>query len=172
MKKSFIIVSIVILVVIIFVVGAVIGIKQLIDKSDKDKLEKDEVAKISNIKSFYFSYSNGYAMNAYTRYEINKVDGKYVSKIKQYGKSDEEAQIIEISEETVRELERILNKYEVTKWDGFKESDQDVMDGDSFSCSIHMEDGKNISASGYMVWPTHYRDVVSELDSFFLGIIK
>ena len=111
-------------------------------------------------------------MNAYTRYEINKKDGKYIATIKQYGKSDEEAQKVEVSENKVKELESILNKYNVIKWNGFNQNDKNVLDGDSFSLSIHMEDDKDISASGYMKWPDNYKNVREELNSFFEDLLK
>ena len=41
------------------------------------------------------------------------------------------------------------------------------LDGDSFSFSLYTEDGKSISASGYMSWPKNYGEVEKELTNIF-----
>lgn len=122
---------------------------------------------ISDITHFYFTYSKGYAMNSYITYQIDKTNNKYIVKIKPYGKSEDEKIEKEISKEDVVKLENMLNKYNVYKWDGFHKTDKNVLDGDSFSCTINTESDVRVSASGYMMWPENYRNVVSELDTFF-----
>ena len=152
-------------IAIIIAVLATLGIR----KSTK---VTPPASNISNIKHFYFTYSNGYAMNSYTKYEIDEKDGKFIAKIKQYGEPEEDSKEIEISSEKMKELENILNKYNVSKWDGFNKTDKNVLDGDSFSFSLRTEDNKSISASGYMKWPDNYKNVVGELETFFGDLIK
>lgn len=125
---------------------------------------------ITKIKSFYITYSNGYAINSYTRYELGINDGKYVAKIKPYGVSEEDLLEIEVDKSIMDKIEEILKKYEVNKWDGFDKSNQGVLDGDSFSLSVGLKDNKSIHASGYMMWPDHYRDVVNEISPIFTEI--
>lgn len=129
-------------------------------------------SQISDINSFYFTYTKGYAINSYIIYDIKKNDDTYIVHVKQYGKAEEEAVEKEVSKETITKLEEILNKYNVSKWSGFNKTDKNVLDGNSFSCSISMENGKSISASGYMKWPQNYKEVVEELDLFFEDLIK
>lgn len=126
-----------------------------------------ESKEISDINYFYFTYTKGYAMNSYVTYQINKTNNKYIAKIKPYGKSEDEKIEKEISKEDVTKLEKILNKYNVSSWNGFNKTDKNVLDGDSFSCTIYAENDVKVSASGYMMWPENYRNVVSELDVFF-----
>ena len=121
----------------------------------KNKPITPTASNISNIKYFYFTYSNGYAMNAYTKYQIDEKDGKY-----------------ELSLEKMKELEIILNQYNVSELNGFNKTDKNVLDGDSFSFSLRMENNKGISASGYMKWPENYKNVVRELETFFGNLIK
>ena len=126
---------------------------------------------IKDIKSLHYSYSVGYAMYANYIYEI-KCDDKCTIKIKPNGYSEEESKEYEISEDKLKEIINVLNKYEVSNWDGYSKSDPNVLDGDSFSFSLYEKDGTNISASGYMMWPDHYRDVKTELKEIFDSFIK
>ena len=131
---------------------------------------KEEDLEISNIKSFYFTYTNGYMINSYTRYQIVIEEEKYIAKIKPYGKSEDEEKEIEINQDFIEKIVTILKKYEVTKWDGFNKSDHDVMDGDSFSISITMINDKSINASGYMKWPNNFRNVRDEISVLFMNL--
>lgn len=126
---------------------------------------------IGDIKSLEFSYSNGYAMNAYTTYKI-ECNEKCVVEVKPHGVPDEDKLKIEIDKKVCDKLKDILEKYNVGKWDGFNKNDKNVLDGDSFHLYVHFVDGTGISASGYMKWPNHYGEVKGELDGFFTNLIK
>ena len=118
---------------------------------------------ISNIKSMRLSYSGGWSAYAYTIYDLKEKDDGYYVEIKPYGVPDDEAQEVKLTEEQIKQIEEILTKYKVSKWNGFKKSDMNVLDGDSFSFYLHTEDGVDVSASGYMRWPENYKGVRSEL---------
>lgn len=120
--------------------------------------------KIESITRLHFSYSNGYMANAYTTYDIELKDNKYYVVIKPYLIPEEQTFEVEIDKKTIKEIINILNKYEVSEWDGFSKSDKNVLDGDSFSFWVYLEDGTDIHASGYMMWPKNYGEVRSELD--------
>ena len=128
-------------------------------------LSKKEV-EISEIKSLYFTYTRGYAMNAYVVYDLN-CDDNCILKYKPYGIDIEEAKKVKVSMDTIKKVKDILLKYEVSKWNGFNKTDNNVLDGDSFHLSIFMKDGESISASGYMTWPKNYGEVKVELDNLF-----
>lgn len=123
---------------------------------------------ITNIKIFRFSYTTGYAMNSDTKYEVTCADKCYVS-IKLYGESDSTES--EITSENVLKLQNILNKYKVSKWNGFQKVDKKVLDGNSFSLSIS-SDTANVTASGYMKYPSNYKKCRTELDEFFSNLRK
>ena len=126
---------------------------------------------IENIKSMHLSYSNGYMMNANTIYDLSCED-KCIVKIKPYLIPDNEAKEYEVSEDTMKSLEKLLSDYSVRKWDNFHKSDQYVLDGDSFSFSLYFNDGTSISASGYMMWPENYRSVRDGISTLFDSYIK
>lgn len=121
---------------------------------------------MSNTISFNFFYTKGYAFNADIRYEYELKDGKYYASIKPYEVSEEDKTTKEVDKEFIIKVEEILNKYEVYKWNGFNKSDNDVLDGDSFSLSVSTEE-ETISASGYMSYPDNYLKVKNELDILF-----
>ncbi len=133
---------------------------------------KNKNVYIGHVERFEFFYTQGYAMNADVRYKFNhKVkDNWYKISVKEYGVSEEDAKLIEVDEEFRDKLEAIIDKYKVKSWDGFNKSDKNVLDGDSFSLSIHYPSG-SVSAHGYMSWPKNYRDFRNEIDELF-GEIK
>lgn len=160
---------IILLLGIIIVVAGIIAAVILLNKKETEPEEPYQ--EIKDITSLSLSYDKGYTMNANISYRIRKEDEKYIATIKLYGVPEEEAKEVEARDETVKEIESILNKYKVSKWDGFKKSDNRVLDGNSFSFSLDYADGKHIYAHGYMKWPDNYREVRDELDKLFEGLI-
>lgn len=122
--------------------------------------------KIESISSFSFFYTNGYAINSDIRYEID-CKKECIAIIKQYGKDEDEKVEAKIDDETLNKIVEVLNRFDVLKWDRFSKSDKNVLDGDSFSMHFTYNDGKRVSANGYMVWPANYRNVRDELDNIF-----
>ena len=136
-----------------------------------DNLYKNDEINMIGLNYFRFSYSRGYAINSNIIYEINEKDGKYIASIKPYGISNEDKKEIEVNEDILNQISEILNKYDVSLWDGFNESDRDVLDGDDFSFNLKTDNNK-ISASGYMSWPTNYREVRDEIDTIFNNLYE
>ena len=155
-----------------YIIFIIIGIIVLISIFVLLEMRNKKKVSIKDIKRMHFSYSQGYAANAYIIYEIEYKDNKYIAKIKPYGVSDEEATEKEVDKCFVKNVKEVLDKYEVSKWNGFNKTDRNVLDGDSFSFSVTTIDDKSISAHGYMSWPKNYRDVRSELDTLFNNLIE
>ena len=130
---------------------------------------KPEV-KISDIESFEFSYQVGNYMNGWISYKIKKEDDKWIAIIKHNQVAEEDATKIDIKEDKIEELKKILEEYKIGKWDGFQGSNKHVLDGHSFSLYIKFEDNTSISASGYENYPSGYKEFRSKMDSFFKEI--
>ena len=161
MKKSYIIIGIIVIVITVLLVLFIRKKKENVNKVD-----------INNIISFHLSYSNGYMMNAniiYDYYYDKKLD-KYMVSVKPHLVADEDKVLVEASSDFGDKIKDILIKYNVSTWNGFSEADKNVLDGDDFSLSIRMEDEQNISANGYMRWPNNYRNVRDEFDNLFMKI--
>ena len=124
---------------------------------------------LKNTTRFRLFYTNGYMMNADTEYEYVLEDGKYIMSIKPYLVDRENIISFEVDKSVIEEIETILNKYEVYKWNGFSKSDHNVLDGDSFSFNVKMND-VDISASGYMKYPDNYDNCHKALLNFLESI--
>lgn len=155
---------------IVLVLFIILFIIYLIDKN-KDNNDLPKVREINDIKSLHYSYSVGYAINAYYTYDLDCED-KCIIKIKPNGYPEEEAKEYEVDDKTLNKIADILNKYEVSKWDGFDKSDKNVLDGNSFSFIVRLKNGGSIHASGYMKWPNNYSQVKNELKEVFDSLIK
>lgn len=146
---------IIIIIVILVLIGLIIFLPNIIKKNYK----------IENINYFYLIYTRGYASNCNVLYRI---DNDLVATIKLYGKSEEVT--INVDKSVLKEIEDVLVKYDVQKWNGFRKYNKLVSDGDSFDLSIEMKNGKKIEADGYASWPKNYSKVINELDEIFLRI--
>ena len=144
----------------IVLVCLIIGIITIFSKENKTN------DKITDLDSFYFNYSSGYAMYAYTTYEVEKKGTYYQVSIKPNGISDEKKYTKIENQDFVDKLLKIINDYDVISWDGFNKNDKYVLDGNSFT--LRLKGDKNISATGYMMWPDNYYDVKNELNNLFM----
>jgi len=86
----------------------------------RKKVDKVELVEIKNTTMFNYSYSVGCYMNGNYRMGYNLTDNKYIAYYKGDGIPDEEKITKEISKEKVLELEKIITKLNVSKWDGFR----------------------------------------------------
>jgi hypothetical protein len=122
---------------------------------------------IKNIEHLHFSYSEGYMMNAYSVYTLDLKDNVYTVTIKPTGVPEEKKKTYIIGKEKVTKLEEMLNDTNLYKWNGFKKSDKNVLDGDSFSFNLKFDEKKHIDASGYMMWPTDYVNIKALIVNWF-----
>ena len=78
---------------------------------------------IVNITKLHLSYSTSTMMNGNVIYDIYLKDDKYMLHIKPNMIPEEEGINAEITKEDILQIEDILNKYKVYKWNGFQKSD-------------------------------------------------
>ena len=154
-------IKILIISIIVLIIGVLIGVLFMI---------KGSGFKIDGLKKIRFSYSNGYMMDSNINYELE--NDEYVTKvvIKPFGVSESDKVSFYVDKSVSDKVVEVLNKYNVSKWDGFDGNDELVLDGDSFSMYITLTDGKSISANGYMEWPENYGKVKGELDDIFMEL--
>ena len=127
---------------------------------------------ITGIKSFDFSVRENNTIHGDVNYVVKKTDNGYTALVKPVNTDPAECPEFPIDEGKVDELIRILNEYEVYKWDGFDKVDKNVLDGRSFTLSIWINDEDNISAHGYMKYPGNYKEVRGAFDAFFEGLAR
>ena len=124
---------------------------------------KKETTKVENIKEMTFNMINGQSIDDIISYSIvcnNECNFEY-------SKGEKVVKKEILNEEKLTKLEDILNKYNVSSWNGFEKDNNDVLDGKSFGFSVYMENGHNIIASGYASFPDNYYDVVNEIEILF-----
>ena len=114
---------------------------------------------ITTLQSLNFNYTTGTALYQRVNYEVKLEDGVYTVGRLLPDEADEDVKTAVLPEERVRELEQLFRDNKVGRWDDFHGSNKHVMDGNSFSISIHMTDDGIISAHGYVSYPPHYREV-------------
>ena len=70
-----------------------------------------------------------------------------------------------LDEETVQELQQIIEIYDVLSWDGFEGSNPYVLDGEGFRLDIEFSDGVKVHATGDNSFPEHYFDASYAMES-------
>ena len=75
--------------------------------------------------------------------------------------NDEEPQSMD--EETVQMLMEVIEAYNVSSWDGFDETNENVLDGEGFSLEIGFTDGTSVKALGDNAFPDQYADAMGEM---------
>lgn len=68
-----------------------------------------------------------------------------------------------LSQQTVDAVYAVFEKYELAQWDGFNQSMEGVLDGESFWMEAALTDGTTIFAAGDNSFPAHYFDAMGEL---------
>lgn len=73
------------------------------------------------------------------------------------------------TERDYRKVTEMLSRLGVERWDGFCDSNPNVLDGESFTLEIILTDGNTISASGSNAYPKNYREFFDCLDEAVNG---
>ena len=133
----------------------------IIDDSDMDPVE------VADVIVFSFGEGGGMEVWGNTSYQADLVDGQTEVRIKPYGIPDDDALEVKMDASFMDKITEICKKYDVGKWNGFDKSDTGVMDGSSFHLLAIMDNGKEISASGYEVYPDNYSDFSGAIASLF-----
>ena len=152
MKKTIIIIVITLVVLLMITLGTfgVIKLMKILNNNEGDREIID-----SNI--IEFSYEHGSYFGGYNEYHLYYTE-EGIAHIEAIGYNGSELNIDkDIDESVFGEIEKIVNEQEIYKWDGFDESDNDILDGSSFSLKIMYKDGQSINAHGYMKYPDNYR---------------
>ncbi|MBR5347022.1 MAG: hypothetical protein IK129_05205 [Deltaproteobacteria bacterium] len=77
-----------------------------------------------------------------------------------------------LSDEDLAALETLLVQHKVAAWDGFKGSNRNVLDGNSFSRSLSYTNGRKVSAGGYMRFPQGYGEAEKAIRALLDGILE
>ena len=84
--------------------------------------------------------------------------------------NDEESQFMD--EETVQTLMEVIEAFNVSSWDGFDETNENVLDGEGFSLEIGFTDGTSVKALGDNAFPEQYADAMGEMWDILTNITE
>ena len=117
---------------------------------------------INGIKYFEYSYFGGWITkdNVYYKVECNK---KCKANIRI---ADMESKEVTLDDRTVDGLVDLLNKYRVSKWNGYNRRSSST-DLASFSMTIEDSDSQEIKAYGYGYFPRNHDKFKEELIELF-----
>ncbi len=92
----------------------------------------------------------------------------YTTSIADFNNMNKNVRIdFEGSQELYESINSLIDKYKVVEWNGFDEDNPEVQDGTFFSLEIVLENDETVTAQGYMVFPEHYNEFVSEFTHLF-----
>ena len=84
--------------------------------------------------------------------------------------NDEEP--LPIDEETIQTLMEVIEAYNVSSWDGFDKTNENVLDGEGFSLEIGFTDGTSVKALGDNAFPEQYADAMGEMWDILTNITE
>ena len=64
----------------------------------------------------------------------------------------------------------MVEKYDLYRWDGFDESQDNVLDGEGFRLEISFTDGASIRANGNNAFPEDYFSAIGEIQEILDSI--
>ena len=63
-----------------------------------------------------------------------------------------------LDEKTLTELLGVFDSLDIYSWDGYNESNDEMLDGMGFSLFVQMADGTSITASGDNCFPENFQE--------------
>lgn len=157
---------IIFIIVIILIISSYFCITYF-EEYKKLKILEDSIlsSEIVNFKYDYGSYNGGYF-----EYEISKSNEKTI--FTAHGLNGVDLDITtEVEPSTLDDILEIVKNENITSWNNFSKSNDDILDGYSFSLEIDFENGEKIHAYGYEKYPKNY-DIAHKALSNYLEKLK
>ncbi len=128
----------------------------------------EEVVQPMNIQSFFYRH-RGMSIPEHYEFDVKRTEGGVILHI-DFGIGhiviDEQA-----DDQLIEDLEAMLMKHRVDRWDGFSGTNEAVFDGEGFTLWIELTDGRTISASGDNSFPKGYFAFECDLNDRFMPMI-
>ena len=116
----------------------------------------------------YFS-ERGSSFKRVQGYEYRVEDGRHTACF--HMANEEEACLVPVDQSWVDTLNRIITRYGMMGWDGFRGSAPGLRDGTQFCVEFTLVDGTGVRASGYGDFPDGYGDASRDIDAHFLQLL-
>lgn len=124
--------------------------------------------KDQRLSYLYFSESSSYFKRV-QGYELRAQDGRYTAYFNMA--NEEEPYPVKVDQTWVDTLEGFITAYDMTKWDGFSGSAAGLLDGTQFFVEFAFDDGTQVKAGGYGVFPNGYGEASAAIEAHFLQLL-
>lgn len=146
MKKLIFVGIIILLLITILIIIAI----------NKNKMQEEH-----SFKSISLNVSGTMIGEIYS-YKIEEKNKKYYLIVEYTGINNNKPYKKSLKEETVKEIEKLIKKYDVDKWDNFNKVNQDVLDGESFSFNLEYKNKNKVYAEGSNSFPKNFFEFKEE----------
>ena len=118
-----------------------------------------------------FSYSHsGMSADRIYAYSVYEQDGRMLADFELYCRY--EVRGVELDAADVAALAEMIDDCGLWSWNGFGESNPDVLDGERFSMYAMFADGRELSAWGSNAYPDGYRTGAQAICAFFETLME
>jgi hypothetical protein len=131
-------------------------------------IKKEDISE-KEIKLFEYSY--GSFFGGYYEYSISSEDKKMIFKAKGMNGVDLDIEK-EITKDEIDDLLKLIVEEDLNSWNGFDKSDEDILDGYSFSLNIKFEDEYIIKAFGYEKYPENYDKRHEKIEKYLNELVE
>lgn len=152
MKKKSLVLILAIVLILVLVIAVIVIISQ--------KGSKEE--NIRQIESFEYNYGSMSGAREYKIYTEN--EKTYIIAKGQNGIDLDINK--EIEKNILNDISKIVEENNINKWNGFKEIEGGLLEGNSFELKIKYVDGGEINARGYMKYPNNYEVAHKKLSTY------
>lgn len=121
----------------------------------------------------YFCYSNsGSSTYEIYSYEVVKDEETGEWKVVCELHCGYETYTLPADDALMQQLQSLIDQHQLRNWDGFHETDSNVLDGYGFGLTIAFTDGSVVSASGSNSFPDGFSESKRVIDELFIGYLN
>ena len=80
--------------------------------------------------------------------------------------------VLPLSDEDIASFSSLIEELALSEWDGFSETGDGILDGESFSLSVAFQDGETLSSGGSNAFPADYGQKSAAIEDFFWALME
>ncbi len=122
------------------------------------------------LTAFSFSHSGSMANDCYTMELTREENGTHIYAEELF--SGGRIADVVLEEDLLTGLGELMGMYYVDRWDGFDKTNSMVRDGEGFSLSLTLADGRTVYAHGSNCFPKNYTEVFSEIRPLYNDLME
>lgn len=120
------------------------------------------------VKTFAFSCS-GMSVDQMRSYQIGETKRGRLAIIELYLAY---TFVLPVTDADLASFSALLDELDLAVWDGYRQEDSAVLDGESFSLNVAFEDGSGIDAVGTNSFPDGYYEKKGAIQAFFEALMR